>query len=90
MKTLGTSAQQIKRLINRQPMRLSAIGIPIGLLAGFLIGKALLPILTVWISVREPAKIAGSASPIEAVRYTERDIGAFQRRNTTGKIHRRR
>ncbi len=115
LKTLGTTARQIKRLINRQSMRLSAIGIPVGLLAGFLIGKALLPFLmdgtvysadagvkvsanplifigaaafaflTVWISVRKPAKIAGSVSPIEAVRYTQRDAGAFQRRSATGK-----
>lgn len=125
LKTLGTTGRQIKRLINRQSLRLSAIGIPIGLLAGFLIGKALMPFLmdgtvysadagikvtanplifigaaafaflTVWISVRKPAKIAGSVSPIEALRYTESDAGAFGRKtaltkkSTAGaKIHR--
>lgn len=125
LKTLGTTGRQIKRLINRQSLRLSAIGIPMGLLAGFLIGKALLPFLmggtvysadagvkvtanpliflgaaafaflTVWISVRKPAKIAGSVSPIEAVRYTESDAGEFQlkgvltKNSTAGaKIHR--
>ena len=115
LKTLGTTSRQIKRIINRQSLGLSAIGIPIGLLAGFLIGKALMPFLlagtvyradagvkvsanpvifigaavfaflTVWISVRRPAKIAGSVSPIEAVRYTESDAGAFRRKGAISK-----
>ena len=115
LKTLGTTSRQIRRLIGRQSLRLSAIGIPIGLLAGFLIGKALMPFLmngtvysaeagvkvsanpfiflgaaafaflTVWISVRKPAKIAGSVSPIEAVRYTESDAGAFRRKGEASK-----
>lgn len=108
LKTLGTTSRQIRQLINRQAMGLSVIGIPMGLLTGFLIGKALIPFLmngtvysadagvkasanplifigaaafaflTVWISVRRPAKIAGSVSPIEAVRYTESDAGVLQ------------
>lgn len=115
LKTLGTTSRQIRRLIGRQSLRLSAIGIPIGLLAGFLIGKALMPFLmngtvysaeagvkvnanpliflgaaafaflTVWISVRKPAKIAGSVSPIEAVRYTESGAGVFWRKDAAGK-----
>lgn len=115
LKTLGTTSRQIKRLIARQSLRLSAIGIPIGLLAGFLIGKALMPFLmngtvysaeagvkvsanpfiflgaaafaflTVWLSVRKPAKIAGFVSPIEAVRCTESDVGAFRRKGEASK-----
>lgn len=115
LKTLGTTSRQIRRLIGRQSLRLSAIGIPIGLLAGFLIGKALIPFLmngtvysaeagvkvsanpfiflgaaafaflTVWLSVRKPAKIAGFVSPIEAVRCTESDVGAFRRKGEASK-----
>lgn len=115
LKTLGTTSRQIRRLIGRQSLRLSAIGIPIGLLAGFLIGKALMPFLmngtvysaeagvkvsanpfiflgaaafaflTVWLSVRKPAKIAGFVSPIEAVRCTENDVGAFRRKGEASK-----
>lgn len=64
LKTLGISAWQIKRLINRQPMRLSAIGIPIGLLAGFLIGKAMLPFLMDGTVYRADAGAKGSANPL--------------------------
>ena len=124
LKTLGITKRQIKRLISGQVLRLSLIGIPIGLLFGFLIGRALVPFLmngtsytseagikvtanpyifigsavfaliTVFISVRRPARIAGMVSPIEAIRYTENDPGAFGKKNadknsTKGaKIHR--
>ncbi len=124
LKTLGTTKRQIKRLINRQALRLSLIGIPIGLLAGFFIGRALVPFLmngtsytadagikvtinpliflgstafalfTVFVSVRKPAKIAGTVSAIEAIRYTENDAAAFgprrakDRKSTHGaKLH---
>ncbi len=45
LKTLGTTKRQLKRLISRQALRLSLIGIPIGLLVGFFIGRALVPFL---------------------------------------------
>lgn len=110
LKTLGTTKRQIRRLINRQAFGLSAVGIPIGLLIGFLVGRALVPFLmngtiytadagvkvtvnplifigsaafalfTVFVSVRKPAKIAGTVSAIEAVRYTENDAVAFGKR----------
>ena len=124
LKTLGTTKRQIRRLIGRQALRLSLTGIPIGLLAGFLIGRSLVPFLmngtsytadagiqvtvnplifigstafalfTVFVSVRRPAKIAGTVSAIEAIRYTENDTAAFgkrrakDRRSTHGaKLH---
>lgn len=43
LKTIGTTGRQIKRIIRRQALKLSVIGIPIGLLVGFIVGKALLP-----------------------------------------------
>lgn len=42
-RTIGMSKKQVRHLINRQAVLVSCIGIPIGLLAGFLIGKATLP-----------------------------------------------
>ena len=108
LKTLGTTRRQIKKLISKQVIRLSCIGIPIGLLIGFFIGRSLVPFLmngtaytaaagikvsvnplifigsaifawiTVYISVRKPAKIAGTVSPVEAIRYTENDASAFK------------
>ena len=115
LKTLGTTQRQIQRLINRQAIRLCAVSIPIGLLIGFVIGRALVPflmngttytadagisvtvnplifigsaafaLLTVFISVRKPAKIAGTVSAIEAIRYTENDAAAFGSRKVTDK-----
>lgn len=99
LKTIGTTKKQIRRMVRRQALMMSVIGIPIGLLAGYGIGKCVLPFamsymsynieislkfhpmifvfggifsaLTVFLSCRKPGKIAGSVSPIEAVRYTE-------------------
>ncbi|MBU5675099.1 ABC transporter permease [Alkaliphilus sp. MSJ-5] len=45
LKTIGTTSKQIKRIISRQAIILSIIGIPIGLCIGFLIGRALLPMI---------------------------------------------
>lgn len=108
LKTLGTTQRQIKKIINQQAFALSAIGIPIGLLIGFFIGKSLVPYLmngtiyssadgvsvsvnpwifissalfsffTVCLSIRKPIKIAGTVSPIEAIRYTEGDTSAYR------------
>lgn len=108
LKTLGTTQRQIKKIINQQALALSVIGIPIGLLVGFFIGKSLVPYLmngtiyssadgvsvsvnpwifigsalfsffTVALSVQKPIKIAGTVSPIEAIRYTEGDTSAYR------------
>lgn len=45
LKTIGTTGKQIKKIIRRQALVLSCIGIPIGLAAGYLIGCAFVPIL---------------------------------------------
>lgn len=42
-RTIGMSRNQVKRLINRQALWLSCIGIPLGLIIGFFIGRAALP-----------------------------------------------
>lgn len=43
LRTIGTTTKQMKRLVNRQAMLLSVIGIPIGLVLGIAAGRLLLP-----------------------------------------------
>jgi putative ABC transport system permease protein len=43
LRTVGTTSQQIKRLVNRQALYLFLIGTPFGLLFGFLLGRSILP-----------------------------------------------
>ncbi len=64
LKTLGTTKRQIKRLINRQALRLSLTGIPIGLLAGFFIGRALVPFLMNGTSYTADAGIRVTVNPL--------------------------
>ncbi|MTI48940.1 MAG: ABC transporter permease [Firmicutes bacterium] len=45
LKTVGTTSKQIRGIILRQAIILSTIGIPLGLFTGFLLGKALLPLI---------------------------------------------
>lgn len=98
LKTIGTTPRQLKRIIRLQALVLSVIGIPIGLVLGWLIGRMLVPVViaqldgvvnvvsvspaifiisalfalvTVFISVLRPGRLAGRVSPIEALRYTE-------------------
>ena len=43
LKTLGTTARQIRKIVYRKAIKLSIMGIPIGLLLGWPIGRLLLP-----------------------------------------------
>ena len=43
LKTIGTTKRQIRRLVRRQALLLSLIGIPIGLFIGYGVGKLALP-----------------------------------------------
>lgn len=45
LKTIGTTGKQIRRIIRRQAWKLSVVGIPLGLVIGFFVGKALVPFL---------------------------------------------
>ena len=42
-RTVGMSKRQVKKLINLQALWLSGVGIPLGLLIGYFVGKATLP-----------------------------------------------
>lgn len=45
LKTIGTTPRQLRRIIRHQALFLSLIGIPIGLLGGWLIGAKMTPII---------------------------------------------
>lgn len=45
LKTIGTTGRQIKKILRRQALTLCVLGIPAGLLLGYLAGKVLLPVI---------------------------------------------
>jgi len=61
LKTIGTTSEQIKKIVIKQAIRLSYVGIPIGLMLGYGIGIILLPYIMQNIMI-EYTKI--SANPI--------------------------
>lgn len=64
MKTIGMTGKQIKRLMRRQMLLLSFIGIPIGLVVGYGLGALLLPvILKNWEYNEEELTIVQSVHP---------------------------
>ncbi len=98
LKTIGTTGRQIRTMIRIQALKLCVLGLPIGILAGYLAGNqisailmknmmeeqsyqtlnpwiftgaVLFSLITVLLSCHKPGRIAGSVSPVEAVRYTE-------------------
>jgi putative ABC transport system permease protein len=46
LKTVGTTNKQLKRLIVRQAVLLAVIGIPVGMVFGYLVSVVLLPVIT--------------------------------------------
>lgn len=65
-RTIGMSRKQVRMLINGQAVWLSAVGIPVGLLAGFYIGKTMLPIIMGNLS-SSYSNIAVEVSPSPAI-----------------------
>src|SRR5699024_5254023 len=45
LKTIGTTPRQLRRIIRQQAVALSLVGIPIGLVAGWLVGCVLTPVI---------------------------------------------
>lgn len=43
LKTIGTTGKQIKKILRRQALVLGFLGIPLGLIGGFILGKAVVP-----------------------------------------------
>ncbi len=52
LKTIGTTGKQLKRIVRQQALLLSLIGIPIGLLLGFVIGNKLTPVIMIQLSYK--------------------------------------
>ena len=46
LKTIGTTGRQLKRIIRQQALCLSVVGIPVGLISGWLVGGGLTKIVT--------------------------------------------
>lgn len=63
LKTIGTTSRQLKKVVTFQAVVLSVIGIPIGLVIGFITGRVLLP-LVVSVSNYEPVYASVSANPV--------------------------
>lgn len=102
LKTIGTTNRQLKRIVRKQALLLSLLGIPAGLIAGYLLslvvvpaimsttsldsgyvvsanpwifaGSAIFTLITVWISCIKPCRLVCRISPVEAVRYTQREV----------------
>lgn len=43
LKTVGTTRKQVKKLIRRQALKMEMVGIPVGLIGGFMIGNLVIP-----------------------------------------------
>ena len=64
-RTIGMSRRQVKKMINQQALWLSCIGIPLGLLTGYFVGKAALPhIMSTFSDSYENVAINVNPSPI--------------------------
>lgn len=57
LKTIGTTGRQIRRMIRRQALLLSAIGIPVGLALGSLAGTVLAPVILSTLNVGKTYQI---------------------------------
>ena len=62
LKTIGTTGRQLKVLVRKQALQLSVIGIPLGLIAGYLLGVCLMPVILSMTILADYA--AYSASPL--------------------------
>jgi len=52
LKTIGTTGRQIKRIIRQQAILLSLMGIPLGLILGFIAGNKLTPVIMAQLSYK--------------------------------------
>ncbi len=45
LKTIGTTGRQLRGMVHRQALLLSAAGIPLGLFLGWFVGKGIIPVM---------------------------------------------
>ena len=57
LKTVGTTGRQLKMILRRQALLLSVLGIPLGILAGFFIGKQIVPLVIAITIFQESAPV---------------------------------
>lgn len=58
LKTIGTTAKQIRRILRRQALVLCGFGIPVGLVLGFLLGTAFTPLILQMVNTVDDVKLA--------------------------------
>lgn len=63
LKTIGTTGKQIKKILRRQALLLSGIGIPFGLFTGYFIGKAIVP-RVISLSGAAGSEVSVSVNPV--------------------------
>ena len=64
LRTIGTSTRQIKKIVNRQALWLTLIGLPLGLLFGFLVSRMLLPVVMKFFQANSLKAMKVSVSPL--------------------------
>jgi len=64
LRTIGTSTRQIKKIVNRQAIWLTLIGLPLGLIFGFLVSKMLLPVVMKFFQANALNAMQVSVSPL--------------------------
>lgn len=60
LKTIGATGKQLRRMIRRQALLLSAVGIPLGLILGYLAGRVLAPFIISSINEKQTVSIVTS------------------------------
>ncbi len=58
LKTVGTTGRQMKMILRRQALTLSAFGIPLGIVTGFFIGKGIVPHILASTTYQGEAKVS--------------------------------
>lgn len=64
LRTIGTSTRQIKKIVNRQAIWLTLIGLPLGLIFGFLVSKMFLPVVMKFFQANSLNAMKVSVSPL--------------------------
>lgn len=62
LKTLGTTARQIRKIVYKKAVKLSLVGIPLGLLLGWPIGRLLLPFIVNMLT--DDMRVITTANPV--------------------------
>lgn len=70
LKTIGTTPRQLKQIVRLQALLLSAAGIPLGLLLGWLIGGRLVPVITAQLNGVIPVVSFSPALFLDAAVFT--------------------